>query len=297
MNKRFIYIFILFFVLVVAGEREVKAETKATLPFKQPGIAYQPKGFSPDLANNGLSRKGLRQDIRSLKNAGFQSIVTYGAQGLLADIPVIALTEGFHTIIMGVWDPLSEAELENAIKQKNYVTGYCVGNEGLGKRYSQTQLGVAMNHIREKTGLPVTTSEPVNKYFNGPHKDWLIRNSDWIFPNAHPFWSNQFDAEQAANWIVTRYDYLAATSNKKIILKEAGFPSFGRDGFTEKKQLAFFQKLHKKLILYFYFEAFDQPWKQAAKEKDKSEAHWGLYTSEGFPKKTVEWLRKNGHLH
>src|SRR5256885_10462756 len=54
----------------------------------------------------------------------------------LHDALPISRMGGFDgTIVMGIWDPWSDEEWSNAVKQRRFVDGYCVGNEGLGVRY------------------------------------------------------------------------------------------------------------------------------------------------------------------
>jgi exo-beta-1,3-glucanase (GH17 family) len=189
---------------------------------------------------------------------------------------------------MGIWDPSSNEEWQNAIAQAPFVDGYCVGNEGLGVRYTAADLETVMDRLRKQTGIPVTTSEPIDSYLHGKQREWLLAHSDWLFPMAHPYWASQQNTQQAIDWIVSRYDYLTATTGTPVILKEAGLPT-ERSGFDEKAQLAFFQRLETTAVPFFYFEAFDQPWKGIVKNR-QAEAYWGLYRPDGSPKKVVSWL-------
>ena len=146
------------FLLVSGAQRAPKAASQdaqvddtAVL-----AVAYQPRGFSPGLESADTILAQIREDLRLLRSTGFRSLVTYGAAGHLGKVPMIAREEGIDgTIILGVWDPLSEAVLGNAIAQAEFVDGYCVGNEGLGIRYSRDELAVAMESLRVATGRPV----------------------------------------------------------------------------------------------------------------------------------------------
>jgi exo-beta-1,3-glucanase (GH17 family) len=100
------------------------------------------------------------------------------------------------------------------------------------------------------------------------------------------------DPEEAVNWLTVRYDYLVATTGRSVMLKEAGFPSAGADGGNQETQLAFFQALDSTELPFFYFEAFDQPWKTDVLGQLPVEAHWGLYHTDGTPKKVIAWLAK-----
>lgn len=261
--------------------------------FQQPAVAYHPRRYSPQ-DRAGVPLEQIRQDLKLLKTYGFRSIVTYSAEGTLGEIPQIARELGFDgAIIMGLWDVASSQEQENAIKQRDYVDGYCVGNEGLGLRYSVRELETRMQELRSRTRRPVTTTEPIDRYLTGEYSDWLMEHSDWLFPLAHPIWSNEFEPSQAVAWISAWHDYLRATSAKQLVLKEVGFPSAGSTAFSEKKQLEFFQRLKQQQLSYFYFEAFDQPWKRTVLRLGNVEAHWGIFNARGKPKQTASWFLSN----
>jgi exo-beta-1,3-glucanase (GH17 family) len=216
-------------------------------------------------------------------------LVTYGSHGVLGTIPELARKEGFDgMVIMGIWEPFSEEEWHNAVVQAPFVDGYCVGNEGLGVRYSPEELASKMTTLRRMTGRPVTTTEPIDSYLVGPYREWLLAHSDWLFPLAQPFFAVPWDPAQAVRWIVARHDYLAATTGSRVILKETGFPSAA--GGSEAAQRAFFEALDATGLLFFHFEAFDQPWKRDTLGQLEVEAHWGLYRVDGTPKLVVPWM-------
>lgn len=259
--------------------------------FVPPAVAYHPRGFSPGAEFALLSRKQIVEDLRLLRKNGFRSLVTYGANGVLGVIPEIARQEGFDgMVVMGLWDIFSEEEWINAVAQAPFVNGYCLGNEGLGVRYSTDELAAKLSEMRRVTGQPVTTTEPIDSYLEGPYRDWLLTHSSWLFPLVHPFWAKQLDPTQAVTWTVTRHDYLAATTGRRVILKEASFPSAGLAGSSEDTQLAFFASLESTGLSFFHFEAFDQPWKRDVLRQPEVEAHWGLYRADGTPKKVIVWL-------
>jgi exo-beta-1,3-glucanase (GH17 family) len=258
--------------------------------FLAPAVAYQPRGYLPG-SDNSLSRKQVIEDLRLLRKSGFRSLVTYGANGVMGFIPEIARNEGFDgMIVMGIWDIFSKDEWNNALKQAPYVSGYCLGNEGLGIRYSPDELAAKMDDLRRSSKLPVTTSEPIASYLGSPHRKWLLSHSDWLFPIAHPFWHSLFHPKRAVDWITMYHDYLTASTGKRVILKEAGMPTGPSTGLGEDTQLAFFHELESTEISFFYFEAFDQPWKGDTIEMNAIEAHWGLYYADGRPKKVARWM-------
>ena len=288
-----VYLAILVLFLSALGAEESVAVSKdRQISFVSPGIAFHPLGLSPSDHQTVLTTRDVVDQLRLLRRLGFRSLVTYGASGILGSIPELARQEGFDgTIIMGIWDPRSDEEWHNALRQTSFVNGYCIGNEGLGIRYEPDHLAVRMNTLRQLTGHPVTTSEPIDSYLKGPYRDWLISNSDWLFPLAHPFWASQVDPANAIDWITARHDYLVSTSSASVILKEAGVPTGGINHYNEESQIVFFKLLEKTGVPFFYFEAFDQPWKPATQKHHEAEAHWGIYRKDGHPKAIVGWLR------
>ena len=277
-------------VILVLGCSNPKATKLNGLSLTSPGVTYHPRAFLPTLENPGPTRQQVIEDLRLLRKIGFRSLVTYGADSTMGHIPGIARQEGFDgLVIMGIWNPLSEQEWRNALAEAPFVDGYCLGNEGLGVRYSPDELASRMTELRRLTGHPVTTSEPIASYLGGPYRDWLLVNSDWLFPIAHPFLAGQGTTDSAVDWVVALYDYLTATSKRQVIIKETGFPSAGSKICSEEIQLSFFRLLETKGIQFFYFEAFDQPWKKEIRQHEV-EAHWGLFRADSTPKKVISWF-------
>ena len=275
-------------VLASSCQPEQKNETAKPFPL---AVAFQPRGFSEIPRLQYPTQELVTEDLVLLRRSGFRSLVTYGAANVLGRVPQLARSAGFDgMIVMGIWDPFSEEERANALNQVSFVDAYCIGNEGLGIRYRPGVLAPKMHDLRKLTRKPVTTSEPLSRYIEGPDHKWLTENSDWLFPIAHPYLAGHLDGPEAIQWVVTRHDYLRAASGKTVILKEIGFPTHGAECCNEDTQLDFFRKLSATGIRFFFFEAFDQPHKRAIGRDPEPEHHWGLYKADGSPKKVVGWL-------
>ncbi len=272
---------------------EGRAASRAELSLLAPAIAYAPRAFSADSRWYLPTQAEISADLRQLNASGFRSLVTYGASGSLGAVPEMARKLGFDgTIVMGIWNPSSSEEWNNAIAQADFVDGYCLGNEGLAIRYKPRSLAIRMNQLRRISGRPVTTTEPIDSYLSGPHVTWLRNNSDWLFPLAHPVWAGRTSPVEAVDWLLARHDLLVASTRRPVMIKEAGFPSDGDAGYNQHTQLAFFDRLVKTGLSYFHFEAYDQPWKHNGLGNTEIEAHWGLYESNGRPKLIVSWLNR-----
>jgi exo-beta-1,3-glucanase (GH17 family) len=278
-------------LLLVAACVDVRSQSNVLSGAVSLAVAYQPRGFREIPVVVYPTEGEVKQDLRLLRGAGFRGLVTYGAADVLARVPKLARDAGFDgMIVMGVWDPKSREELDSALAQAEFVDGFSVGNEGLGKRYTRNELAAAMTQLRLRSGKPVTTSERLEQYLEGAHADWLIDNSDWIFPITQPYWYGQRDPIGASRWIVSHYDYLTASSGKRVILKEVGFPTGGDSCCDEQGQSKLFELASASGVDFFFFEAFDQPFKAG----HGVEGHWGLFRADGSAKRVIDWVMKAG---
>ncbi|NER78979.1 MAG: hypothetical protein F6K42_05250 [Leptolyngbya sp. SIO1D8] len=260
-------------------------------------VAYSPSSFDP--TQNPIvwpSVEDIREDFRALRSVGFAGLVTYGAysadpsnpnQGV--DISGLAQEAGFNGMIVGVWDPTDERELQAAEEASRHpvVVGYSVGNEGLGIRYDFETLLRAMNRLRRTTGKPVTTTEEFGDYYEVPD---LAEAGDWIFPNVHPYFSELRHHQVAAEWTEEIFDDFQKEFDSLIIFKEVGLPSDGDLGLSEENQSLYYQFLQATDVAYVVFEAFDSPWKGISFPENSPESfpnpepHWGVFTQNREPK-------------
>lgn len=242
-------------------------------------------GYSPPKADptRGIeaTAESMREDLNLLHKAGFTGLVTYSSSGILGrELPKFAQTAGFQGLIIGIWDPSSQTEIAAAKEAaKNpIVLGFCVGNEGLRRRYQMPALAAAIQDIRKTTNKPVTTTEIIEEYSD----EDLLRLGDWVFPNAHPFFHNQLAPDAAVRWTKAAYDDLKRRSDRLVIFKEVGLPTAGdsKRKLSEAAQEEYYLELARTDVRYVYFEAFDQPWKTHL----PIEPHWGIFRSDRTPK-------------
>ncbi len=252
-------------------------------------VAYSPSTGNPN-RGEAAAPSDIRADLGLLREAGFTGLVTYGA--LPEGTVDIIASLGFRAVIYGVWEPANQAELEaaRAVASNSIVIGYCVGNEGLKRRYSLTQLRDAINTLRKNTGKPVTTSEEFDDYTD----EKVIRLGDWIFPNAHPYFHGRIEPAAAARWTVGAFDDLRNRSGRFVWFKEVGLPTRGdREGvLSEASQDDYYVRLAQSHVRFAFFEAFDQHWKAP----NGVERHWGMFSSEREPKRLGARLLTGGPL-
>lgn len=251
-------------------------------------VAYSPSKADPPKKVEA-SPDQIRKDLLILWKAGFSGLVTYGSQGHFGqDIPGLAKAANFEGIIMGIWDPVDEKEMANAISAGEHpiVLGYCVGNEGLGTRYDFDKLSEAVKKLQKKTGKPVTTTEQCEDYSDSA----LLNLGDWVFPNVHPYFHNKTNAASAVHWTQTVYDDLKKRTTRFILFKEVGFPTSGDPSgkMSERLQEQYYLSLAKTNVPFVYFEGFDQPWKTHL----PIEPYWGIFRADGRPKRLATYLMK-----
>ena len=264
-------------------------------------VAYSPTHFDPTTTPiRWPSEDDVREDLRVLRSAGFNGLVTYGsnyasqdASDQMLDIPRLAQEAGFEGMIVGVWDPTDENELQAAEQTSHYpvVVGYSVGNEGLDVHYNLETLVSAMDRLRRNTGKPVSTTEEAHDYYEDSP---LWSMSDWIFPNVHPYFAGYRDPEEAVEWTEKIFETLDLVSNKPLIFKEVGLPSGGDLNLDESRQAQYYQLLRETSVTYVVFEAFDAPWKHLGRQNPDGtyswpdpEPHWGIFTSARVPKEAA----------
>lgn len=243
-------------------------------------VAYTPPTSNPDKGIEA-SRESIIGDLIVLKQAGFTGLVTYAASGILGTkVPAIADSIGFKGLIMGIWDPFNKEELSNAINSArlSIILGYCIGNEGLGKRYQLQDLTTAIADLKIQTNKPVTSTEELEDYFDAD----LLKLGDWIFPNVHPYFHNQLDPVLAVKWTREAFEDLQRHSKRFVMLKEVGLPTTGdpQGILSESTQEQYFLELLKTKVNFVYFEGFDQPWKTHL----PIEPHWGIFRCDRSPK-------------
>jgi exo-beta-1,3-glucanase (GH17 family) len=253
-----------FWAVVSCGAATPGSELSARLS-KIRWAAYAPTNYRPDLAPPVLpSDDSIRADLRVLRSAGFDGLITYGSQ--LTSIPKIAEEEGYAGILLGVWDPNDQNELRLA-------------SEGLmTHRYTAEALYKAMIDVRKNTGKPVSTTEVIEYFYT--RRD-LVDSSDFLTINAHPYFHGHRDAIRAVDWTVGAWRRIKRhLPDKPILFKEVGLPTAGAAENSEETQNDYYRRLLTTTdVVFAFFEAFDVRFKVGAVEQS-----WGLFHSDRSPK-------------
>ncbi|KAF5678476.1 murein transglycosylase [Fusarium heterosporum] len=286
-----------------------------------PGMDYTPLNSQyPDCMHNPPSQNNITRDVAVLGQLT-NKIRLYGTdcnqtQMLIHSLDRLELTD--TKIWMGVWLDKNETTNDRQMSQMWDILdeygdkpfeGIIIANEILFREEMNiTTLAKILDDTRTKLDkkglkLPVATSDLGD--------DWtseLASDSDYIMANIHPFFAG-VDASDAAAWTYnfweTKNGDMWKTDKQKNIISETGWPTGGGTNCGSASsctqgsvggvdELNTFMEdwvcqALKNGTNYFWFEAFDEPWKERYNTKGKNwEDKWGLLTSGRDLKKGVK---------
>ncbi|KAA6414041.1 MAG: hypothetical protein FRX48_02403 [Lasallia pustulata] len=279
-----------------------------------PGVDYTPFNAQyPACLTNPPSQNNITRDMAVLSQLT-NAVRLYGTdcnqtEMVLQAINVLGLTD--MKVWLGVWvdnnSTTSNRQLSamNDILDKNGATtfaGVIVGNEVLFRKdMTVDDLGSLLGNVKsnltaKNIDLPLATSDLGD--------DWiasLAKNVDIVMSNIHPFFAGVAAAEAAAwTWdFWQQHDViLTQDTNKTNLISETGWPSTGGNdcgastclnstqgsiaGIDEMNTFmdTFVCQALANGTAYFWFEAFDEPWKVMFNEAGKEwEDKWGLMDS------------------
>jgi hypothetical protein len=142
-----------------------------------------------------------------------------------------------------------------------------------------------MDQVRQAVpNVPVATADTYAQLLTHPD---IVEASDIVLVNYYPYW----EGIALENAVPAIHDWhgqvVKAAKDKRVIVTETGWPS---DGDTKglavpsPENAAFFFKnfiswARANGIEYYYFEAFDEPWK--SQYEGPQGAHWGIWDRYG----------------
>lgn len=276
-------------------------------------IAYTPLGFDPTHSAGHAYPPidSIKTDLHILRS-GFDGLVLYGYDaGITPSIVAEAVAEEYRAILLGIWNPRSEEELDGTVRLvktygKDIALAICLGNEGITfNRYTLTDLVRAAayldNALAPQHRIPFCTSEPLGQYAQPALRTF----GEFLAPNIHPVFDRPgLTAEGAAYWTREQALRLAQLAQKPILVKETGFPHAGKPLYTPDSQKRFWQAYnmdthfirlseHPPIWISYAaaFEAFDQPWK-AQQSFLPIEQFWGFLDQTRTPSQAFSlWLQ------
>lgn len=277
------------------------------------GLAYSPQNAMEP--NCGLTQQDVLYDLALLSTTTTR-LKTYGTQCNQAYYVLLAI-EQLHlnmSLSLGVWigdnDFINNKQLNEMQKllsefPESYFNSIYIGNEVLFRK--DKSIDELLSYINDtklflkkinKPNIPIGTSE-IGSLIN--HK--LIDNCDVIGANIHPFFGGE-DVSKSINWT---YDFLKyqiepqlkkVRQKPKIIITEVGWPFKGgsfQKSVANSKSFQYFLnnficEAYQKDYGWYYFEAFDEPWKKIFYEDSNSwETEWGVFNYDRSVKEKIQF--------
>src|SRR5207248_2749168 len=154
-------------------------------------VTYQPTALTvSDGRIVSADAASIRADLSVLRPR-FDSLVTYDAIHGAEEIPAIAAALRFRALIIGVWNPLDEAELRAAgdavRRHPDLVVGLSLGNELLfAGRSDPGALGSLIARLHER--LPATGGRAFAYFaaFDAPWRAYDALAAPGARPGVHP---------------------------------------------------------------------------------------------------------------
>jgi len=261
---------------------------------KLSGLCFSP--FTKDTPSSGASItppfvSGLLDIIVPYAGA----IRTFGSGGIGASTAVMAKAKGLG-VAAGCdieSDPAQNEKDVNdllSLARSGDVDLAVVGEETQYFHYvSEAQLIDYMLRVKA-TGTPVTTSETWGELINHPS---ILAQCDVVMANMFPYWEN-VNIKDSVRYLNTCYQKVKEASKGKEVLVETGWPT---EGETKGAAVAnpanarwflvnFTAWARQHHVRYYYFEAFDEPWKVT--HEGVVGGHWGLWDQYGQLKPVMQ---------
>ncbi|MBN2370611.1 MAG: winged helix-turn-helix domain-containing protein [Vicinamibacteria bacterium] len=257
-------------------------------------IAYEPVGYDPVIGRYP-SLSSIREDMRVLRRGGLNGLITFRAEGTLAEIPMLAREAGFEGVIMGLRTD-QERLVSLAETSAANVDSFCLGHN---EPPSAAVVDI-MGAVRDATNKPVTSTWYLDGS-NDPAYEAITSACDWLFPDVGAPWrerhhgvDRQIEDLEAK---IHRAAALARAHDTVVMLKMVSFPSGGIAGYSAAEQLGFFSRLlgyyrspgypYRASVFLSFFSAFDIEWKTRQAGYSPCERHIGFYGLDRRPKEAA----------
>lgn len=190
------------------------------------------------------------------------------------------------------------AEINRGIKlaniYSNIIVAVNVGNEALVSwNDHMVPVNQVINYVRQvKQGISQAVTVADNYEWWISNGKALANEVDFIGVHTYPAWENKTIAQALPYTILNINDVHQALPNKPIVVLEAGWAStsieFNKQA-SEINQKQYFDEIAQwaksSNTTFFFFEAFDEPWKGNPNNLKGAEKHWGLFNEDRTPKK------------
>jgi hypothetical protein len=217
-------------------------------------VSYTPTGYEP-VTGKSLAQANLTGDLYLLAQSGFTGLVTTTSTSGFDIIPQVARANGFQAVIMGIYDPKDQTEIDKAIAAAPFVDAYALGHCGLGTDYTIDDLQAAVSRLR-------TAGRSITIWENSANYRQVVSLCTFMGPVVNAYEEGKTTPLSAMNYSVQEYCNVAALDyTKTTMLFGAGYPTAGGDFTNEEMQLLFYTNMPVDFAWCFQ-EAFDQPWRE-----------------------------------
>ncbi|MEM6731893.1 MAG: glycosyl hydrolase family 17 protein [Myxococcota bacterium] len=271
------------------------------------GISYGPfrEGQSP--AGPFPTREQILEDLKILAPE-WHMIRIYGSGDPAEDVLSVIREHSLPIkVMLGVWiapDEDNERGVRNVIdlanRYQDVVFAVNVGNEcqvfWSAHRFPMDRLIEYIREVRAAIEQPVTTADDYN-FWNKPESHAVAKEVDFLLLHAYAMWNGKA-LEEAVSWTAETVDAIQREHpDLEIVIGETGWATELNPEGSEnehikapagiEEQQRFFREFTTWAggtgVPYFYFEAFDEPWKGSSDPREV-EKHWGLYNVDRTPK-------------
>lgn len=241
------------------------------------GISFSPylEGQDPNVKST-ISEKQIADRLEIIRPYT-KWVRTFSTTNSNEEVPRIAHEKGLKTLV-GAWigdDKINnQVEIDNiiSIAKKGYGDMIAIGNEVLLREDLEVEelIGYIQQVKQAVPHIPVGYVDAYYMYVNYPE---IVDACDVIFANCYPFWEGK-SVPEGIESVITGYNYIESLyPNKEIVITETGWATKSNHVQTkanianEENQKIFNSVIdkwtEKNQITCFFFEAFDEPWKES----------------------------------
>ena len=185
---------------------------------------------------------------------------------------------------------------QNPDHEYNIVIAINVGNEALvdwnDHMVTLDSIIAYVRQVKQSIVQPITVAD---------NYEWWIRDGaplaaelDFIGVHTYPAWENKTINDALTYTIENIESVHKALPNKPIVILEGGWATTAKEfpaQANEANQQRYFDEIKQwskaTNTTFFFFEAFDEPWKGNPNNHDGAEKHWGLFNVDRTPKKVM----------
>jgi exo-beta-1,3-glucanase (GH17 family) len=264
----------------VAGSKATAATTS-----RLSGLCFSPYTRGTPASD---AAPGTVDSLLGIVSPYTDSIRTFGSLGSGAETATAANALGLKVAVGAdiESDPVrNDAQVAGVISlaSAGKVDLAVIGEESLYFNFTDEQKLIDYINRVKKTGVTTTTSETWGELIGHPR---VIAACDVLVANMFPYWEN-VDIASSIKYLESSYQKITKAAGSKEVMIETGWPSAGATrgaAVANPANAAYYLKAftswarsHK--VKYFYFEAFDEPWKVA--HEGEVGGHWGIWDTSG----------------